>query len=172
MFKPSTFRRLRPLAACAVAGLIVSAAAVARTDTPAGAVPYPDGYRTWRHVKSEIVEPGHPQYASVGGLHHIYANDVAVAGYQAGRFADGAVIVFDVLEIASDPNTRVTSERARRSVWVMHKDAKRYAATGGWGFDVFKGDSTTERSFGANPGNACYACHAKAPAGVFSRYRP
>jgi hypothetical protein len=43
----------------------------------------------------------------------------------------------------------------------MHKDSRAYAATGGWGFEGFKGDSQTERLVTqANAASACYGCHA------------
>src|SRR5690606_37522469 len=61
-------------------------------------VPYPEGYRDWTHVKSMVIQPGHPLYESFGGIHHLYANDAAIKGYQSGKFPDGAVIIFDLLE--------------------------------------------------------------------------
>jgi len=137
----------------------------------ADAVPYPDGYRDWRHIKSMVIEPGHPLYASFGGIHHIYANKKAVQGYQSGRFADGAVIVFDLLEAKREGNAVI--EGPRKVVGVMHKNARRYAATGGWGFEGFAGDSKTERVVGANAKTACFDCHAgqKDTDSVFSRLR-
>jgi hypothetical protein len=56
----------------------------------------------------------------------------------------------------------------------MVKDARRYNATGGWGFEGFKGDSKTERAVGANAATACFQCHEpKKDAGyVFSTWRP
>ena len=33
-------------------------------------VPYPTGYRDWHHVKSMVIEQGHPLYAAFGGIHH------------------------------------------------------------------------------------------------------
>ncbi len=121
------------------------------------AVPYPQGYRQWHHVKSMVINPGHSLYASFGGIHHIYANDKAVAGYAAGKFADGSVLVFDLLTATSSDNT--VTEGARKVVGVMHKDSRKYAATGGWGFEGFKGDSKTERAVGANAATACFGCH-------------
>ncbi|MFZ5523531.1 MAG: cytochrome P460 family protein [Pseudomonadota bacterium] len=44
-------------------------------------------------------------------------------------------------------------------VGVMHKDSKRYAATGGWGFEGFKGDSRADRAVGSNAASACFGCH-------------
>lgn len=134
-------------------------------------VPYPEGYRAWTHVKSMLIEKGHPLYEAFGGIHHLYANKQALAGYRKGSFADGSVIVFDLLEAKSAENT--IQEGARKVVGVMRKDAKRYAATGGWGFEGFKGDSKTERAVGGNAAAACYACHTarKDHDFVFSSYR-
>ncbi|MDW8323205.1 MAG: cytochrome P460 family protein [Burkholderiales bacterium] len=137
----------------------------------AAEVPYPEGYRDWRHVKSMVIEEGHPLYASFGGIHHIYANKKALEGYRKGQFPDGAVIIFDLLEAKREGHAVV--EGARKVVGVMHKDARRYAATGGWGFEGFAGDSKTERVVKGNAKAACFDCHAaqKAADYVFSRLR-
>ena len=96
-------------------------------------VPYPEGYRAWHHVKSMVIEDGHPLFAAFGGIHHLYANAKAVQGYRSGSFPDGAVIVFDLLEAHAADNA--ITEGARKVVGVMHKDAKAYPTTGGWGFE-------------------------------------
>jgi hypothetical protein len=135
-------------------------------------VPYPANYRTWAHVKSMVIEPGHALHATFGGIHHLYGNEAAMKGYRSGKFPDGAVIVFDLLEAQSKDNA--VTEGARKVVGVMHRDARKYAATGGWGFEGFAGDSKTTRAAGANAATACFACH-QARAGhdyVFSSYRP
>jgi len=137
----------------------------------AAEVPYPEGYRNWRHVKSMVIEKGHPLYESFGGIHHIYANEKAVTGYRTGNWPDGAVIVFDLLEAVHDGNAVV--EGPRKVVGVMHRDAKRYKETGGWGFEGFKGDSKTDRAVGAQAVTACFNCHAgqKEKGYVFSAMR-
>jgi hypothetical protein len=121
-------------------------------------VPYPEGYRAWQHVKSMVIQPGHGLYDAFGGIHHLYANPKAMQVYRAGRFPDGSVIVFDLLEAPSAGGA--VTEGARKVVGVMHKDAKRHAGTGGWGFEGFKGDSRTERAVGANAQKVCFECHA------------
>ncbi len=146
--------------------------ALALAATPPPEVPYPTNYRDWTHVKSMVIEPGHALHASFGGIHHLYANEPAMRGYRTGRFPDGAVIVFDLLEAQSADNA--VTEGKRKVVGVMHRDAAKYASTGGWGFEGFVGDSTTQRAVGASAATACFACHqARKPNDyVFSAYRP
>ena len=149
--------------------LAVAATTVVVAAEPA--VPYPAGYRDWHHVKSMVIDKGHPLYGAFGGIHHLYANDKALKGYRTGRFPDGAVIIFDLLEAVHDGNA--VTEGARKVVGVMHKDARKFASTGGWGFEGFKGDSKTERAVGKNAATACFQCHTaqKSSDYVFSTFR-
>jgi hypothetical protein len=119
-------------------GVVAIGAALAAGDD---AVPYPEGYRSWRHVKSMVIQEGHPLHGAFGGIHHLYANAKAMQGYSTGRFTDGAVIVFDLLE-APGAGGAIT-EGKHKVLGVMHRDSRRYAATGGWGFEGFAGDSKT-----------------------------
>jgi hypothetical protein len=151
--------------------LLTLAAVTAAAATPAD-VPYPANYRDWTHVKSMVIEPGHALHASFGGIHHLYANEAAMKGYRTGKFPDGAVIVFDLLEAPAADHA--ITEGARKVVGVMHRDSRKFAATGGWGFEGFAGDSQTQRVVAANAATACFACHQsqRAQEYVFSRYRP
>ena len=137
----------------------------------AAPVPYPQGYRQWTHVKSMTINQGHALYEAFGGIHHLYANKMAEQGYKNGKFADGSVIAFDLLEAKVADNT--VQEGARKVLGVMHKDARKYKDTGGWGFEGFKGDSKTERAVGKNAAKACFQCHApqKNQDFVFSTFR-
>lgn len=134
-------------------------------------VPFPNGYRSWTHVKSMAILPGHPLHASFGGIHHLYANARALDGYRSGRFKDGSVIIFDLLEADSGGNA--LSEGSRKVLGVMHRDARKYAATGGWGFEGFVGGDPGRRAVGANAKDACFACHEpqKERDYVFSSWR-
>jgi len=134
-------------------------------------VPYPEGYRQWTHVESMAINQGHPLYDAFGGIHHLYANQRAMQGYKSGKFADGSVIIFDLLEAKAADNT--VQEGARKVLGVMHKDAKKYKSTGGWGYEGFKGDSKTERAVGKNAATACFQCHTaqKDKDYVFSAFR-
>jgi hypothetical protein len=120
-------------------------------------VPYPKDYRDWYHVKSMVIEDGHALFASFGGIHHIYANKKALEGYKSGRFPNGAVIVFDLLDAKRADNA--VTEGARKVAGVMHKDAKKFASTGGWGFEGFAGGDAAKRVVGNNSKGACFECH-------------
>jgi hypothetical protein len=135
------------------------------------AVAYPQGYRNWTHVKTMVIQQGHPLFEAFGGIHHIYANAKAMEGYRKGKFPDGSVIVFDLLDVKSGGGG--LEEGPRKVVGVMTKSAAKWKATGGWGFEGFKGNSKTERAVGANAKTACFDCHApqKDKDYVFSAWR-
>jgi Cytochrome P460 len=145
------------------------ASAYAQSVSP---VPYPEGYRGWTHVKSMIIEKGHSLFDAFGGIHHIYANPAAMRGYRGGKFPNGSVIAFDLLETTKTADNAIV-EGSRKVLGVMHKDSGKYKATGGWGFEGFKGDSKSERAVGAKMTEACFGCHAaqKSTDYVFSAYR-
>jgi hypothetical protein len=150
---------------------LITAVAILPARADDTAVPYPDGYRDWHHVKSMVIEEGHPLFSAFGGIHHIYANAAALTGYRSGKFPDGSVIVFDLLEAQSGDNS--VTEGPRKVVGVMHKDANKYAATGGWGYEGFAGGDRSKRAVGADAATACHACHQaqKATDYVFSAPR-
>lgn len=123
-------------------------------------VPYPEGYRSWFHVKSQIATKEHPRFAQIGGIHHIYANSAGLTGYQTGSFPDGSVLILDVFALEEEAGSLVEGER--RWLGVMHKDREKYKATGGWGFENFAGNSKTDREVAVNgPIEACVTCHNK-----------
>ncbi len=132
---------------------------------------YPSGYRQWTHVKTVHIRSGHPLHHLFGGVHHIYANKQAMEGYKRGKFGNGATLVLDLLE-ARDDGYSVT-EGARKLVAVMHKDAKKYPETGGWGFEAFRADNRKDRIVGKNAATACFECHSGRQKNdyVFSSYR-
>jgi hypothetical protein len=145
----------------AVTLLLASLGTLAAVRTPVqvpASVPYPEGYRTWAHVKSALISPAHANFAANGGFQHIYANSPAMAGYRTREFPDGSVIAFDWLEMRDNNGSFV--EGPRRQLDVMVKDAKAFASTGGWGFQRFVKDSKTELAATPTP-QQCFACHEK-----------
>lgn len=143
---------------------------VAAQDSGGAGIAFPQDYRSWTHVKSMIIQPGHPLADPFQGIHHVYANDIALKGYETGEFADGSILVFDLLKYVEAEDT--IQEDARVLVGVMKKSAADYATTDGWGYEGFAGDSKTERLV-TDRLSQCHGCHVgTADTGfVFSRLR-
>lgn len=131
--------------------LLVSAMAVASDE-----VPYPEGYRNWSHAKTMLIQPGHPLENPFQGIHHVYVNDAARRGLASGKYNNGAVFVFDLLNYIETEKT--VQEADRKLIGVMHKDNARYAKTGGWGFEAFAGNSNSDRIV-QDGGQGCFTCH-------------
>ncbi len=134
-------------------------------------IEYPHGYRDWTHIKSMVIQEGHPLHASFGGIHHIYANDKALQGYQQGNFPEGSIIIFDLLDTTLSDNA--ITESKRKVLGVMEKDSTRFKDTAGWGFEGFKEGDPTARAIGNNYKQACFACHTSQQNNdfVFSKWR-
>jgi hypothetical protein len=162
--------RMMPLAVLALL-LAIPAGPPDAQPRPA-AVKYPDGYRTWMHLKSmAITDRSHPLFEAFGGMHHVYVNERGrAAARSGGAYPDGSVLVFDLLEGRAESGA--ITEGPRKLIGVMVKDARAYPETGGWGFEAFKGDSRTERLV-TDAKTQCFACHqAQKPRDfTFSEYR-
>lgn len=132
-------------------------------------VPYPTGFLKWTHLK-QATQSAPVSANNKPRIYHIYANDIAVAGLRHNKqFADGSVLVVDFFETREEQGKLLETSRAQ--VAVMVKDSQRYAKTGGWGFEQFKGDSQTESMLKADGAARCYACHGqKEASGVFTTY--
>jgi len=138
---------------------------------PDATVPYPKGYRQWVHIGTTMVGPQSPFFASNGGIHHIYANEKALKGYETGTFPNGSIVVFDLLD--TKELNGATIEGPRKRIDVMVRDAQRFANTGGWGFERFLGDTETDPALTAEQRASCFSCHEKRKAQdyVFSKFR-
>jgi len=134
-------------------------------------VPFPKEFRTWAHVKSVLVGPQSTAFATEGGIHHIYANDKALEGYETGKFPDGSVIVYDLLETKEIAGN--TIEGQTRRVDVMVKQSERYHTTGGWEFLSFPQGNPRNGNLSSERKATCFACHAhrKDHDFVFSEFR-
>jgi hypothetical protein len=134
-------------------------------------VAFPDGYRQWDLIKTHLKGPNNPASPKYSGFNHIYANDKAIQGYKTNVWADGAVLVFDVHE--SVENKGDFSIGKRKFIDVMVRDSKKYASTGGWGFEEFGEGDKSKALLTGEEKTKCANCH-KARAGedmVFTEYK-
>jgi hypothetical protein len=154
-----------------ICGLLL-VSALLRADTTGLVVPFPAEYRMWAHVKSVLVGPASPAFKTEGGIHHIYANDVALKGYRTGSFPNGSIIVYDLLETNEVGGNTV--EGAPRRLDVMVKDSERFKDTDGWRFASFAKGDRTNGQLADDRQRTCLGCHAKRKDRdyVFSELRP
>ena len=170
-------RRIQLLAAIALCGAVAfNVTAFGQTGGPADpsyGVKLPAGYRDWRLISVAHEEGSFNSFAAVLG------NDIAVKAYRAGTlpFPDGAIVLaLHYKHASSAENDKVFGHPqsfvagAPTNVQFMVKDAKKYAATGGWAFAQFNdGKAVNPTSL-----SGCFACHKAESARdlVFTRYAP
>jgi hypothetical protein len=151
-----------------IAVLIVRFALSAQTKEASS---FPKEFRKWAHVKSVLVGPQSAAFATEGGIHHIYANEKALEGYDSGTFADGSVIVYDLLETKEVAGNII--EGQTRRVDVMVKESQLHASTTGWEFMSFAGNDQINGKLTATRQATCAECHSqrKDHDSVFSEFR-
>jgi hypothetical protein len=130
------------------------------------------GYETWQAIApSETPD----------SIKAILGNSVMIAAYTAGIPANGKPVpdgaMMAKIEWSKHPNDAspypVSVPDALKSVAFMVKDAKRFAASGGWGYAKFDYTAATDRFAPSGTGSACgYACHTRVKARdfVFTNY--
>ncbi len=160
-----------PLILAAI-GIVNQDAAAEDETSNLAKVDYPTDYRYWTHLKSMILLENHPIADTFGGLHHIYANDAALTAMTDGEpYPDGAVFVFDLMEVVTDDEETATTEGPRIRKDVMQKNEKLWSETGGWGYETFKGPDN--KRIITDPVASCHGCHASQENNdfVFSTFR-
>ncbi|HEY5870271.1 MAG TPA: cytochrome P460 family protein [Candidatus Tectomicrobia bacterium] len=134
----------------------------------------PPGYRDWR-----LISVAHEE-GDLNDLRAILGNDVAIEAYREGQlpFPDGTIIArlawsYDPSEenntVFGRPQSFVAGP-PKNGVQFMVKDAKKYAATGGWGFAHFNDGKPADEAVL----KTCFPCHQaiKERDLVFTRYAP
>jgi hypothetical protein len=157
-------------------GLLISVGALLGALAGDG-VPFPNGFRDWFFVNSLTATSDSALFGGVSGVHHIYVNKKGLATLKAGGpfpYPDGTVFADDVHDFSVKDNADL--EGAKKAVTVMVKDSKKYATTGGWGFQVWAGGDPSKPQLPdlAHSVTACFACHTpqKAQDYTFSTYIP
>jgi hypothetical protein len=117
-------------------------------------------YRQWTHVKSMVIfDPKHPLYNSFGGIHHIYVNGAGLKASQTGgRYPDGSQLVFVLYEAVNEQGAYVAGKKKVEAIMV--KNRRRFAETGGWGFQAFNPETRKPLVKNADVASACFNCHA------------
>jgi len=116
----------------------------------------PEGYKDWRVISSSHRTDNKTMRVIVG-------NDLAIQSARAGKtnpWPDGAILgklSWKEQIHPSWPTAIVPADFVQAEF--MIKDAKKYAATGGWGFARWRGMDQTPYGNDANFVQECFACH-------------
>ncbi|MGA2475379.1 MAG: cytochrome P460 family protein [Terriglobia bacterium] len=124
---------------------------------PAIAYPaFPNDPRHWRHVKTMVIFSSENKlFERFGGLHNVYVNDIGWPAFKNGKlYPDGSMLALELYDISSHGGA--IEPRGLKALYVMKKNGKLYPDTGGWGFEVFQGNTETPTLKDMKP---CFDCH-------------
>jgi len=132
----------------------------------------PADFQHWYLANSMLVTKEPNKTGLITGVHLIHVNRVGFDRFKRGGSApypDGTMFVDDVREFSLDDGAY--QQGARKVVTVMVKDSKKYAATGGWGFQAWPGGDPA-KPIVDDPVKKCFTCHMSQKANdyVFSTY--
>ena len=132
----------------------------------------PEGYRNWFHVNTMVVDKASPLFDGLGGMHNVHVNKAGEAALKkGGPYPNGTMFVTDLHNFSVVDGSYVMGDL--KGVAVMVKDAKKYASTGGWGFQFFAGGDPN-KPIVTDATKQCFECHQpkKSQDYVYSTYIP
>ena len=95
----------------------------------------PASFRNWYHVNTMVIDKGSPLFEAMGGMHNVYINSTGETALKKGEpYPDKTVLLVDLHEFTIADGAYV--EGPRKATAIMLKDKKKYATTGGWGFQA------------------------------------
>jgi hypothetical protein len=117
---------------------------------------YPNDPRGWRHVKTMVIfSKENKLFDRFGGLHNVYVNAIGWPALKNGKlYPDGSMLALELYDTGTYMGA--IEPRGLKAMYVMKKNAKLYANTGGWGFEVFKGNDETPT---LKDMKECFDCH-------------
>jgi hypothetical protein len=117
---------------------------------------YPNDPRGWRHVKTMVIfSKDNKLFDRFGGLHNVYVNAIGWPAMKNGKlYPDGSMLALELYDISTYGGA--IEHRDRKGLFLMKKNAKLYADTGGWGFEYFRGNDETPT---LKSMKECFDCH-------------
>lgn len=142
--------------AALVAIVITGGRLFAGTDT---GIPIPVDFQHGYLANSMLVTKEPNKTGLVPGNHLVYVNRIGFGRLKrggSGAYPDGTIFTDDVRDFSVDDG--VYHQGGRKFLTVMVKDSKKYASTGGWGFQAWLGGDPTKPIVN-DPEKQCFACH-------------
>jgi hypothetical protein len=144
------------ITAALLATLLTGRAPFAGTE---GGVEIPTDFQHEYLANSMLVTKEPNNTGLITGVHLVYLNRIGFGRLKRGgamAFPDGTIFADDVREFSL--NDGVYHQGGRKFLTVMVKDSKKYASTGGWGFQAWLGGDPTKPVVN-DPAKQCFACH-------------
>src|SRR5258706_7256179 len=136
----------------AVVGVITAIAAES-----AETLKLPASFRHWYHVNTMVIDKGSPLFEAMGGMHNVYINSTGETALKKGAaYPDKTVLLVDLHEFTISDGSYL--EGPRKATAIMLKDKKKYASTGGWGFQAWAGGDP-KKPLVTDPTKQCFECH-------------
>jgi hypothetical protein len=132
----------------------------------------PASHSHWYHVNTMVVDKASPLFEVGGGMHNVYINAAGEGALRkGGPYPDRTTFVSDVREFTVSDGAYV--EGPRKVTAMMLKDKKKYASTGGWGFQAWAGGDP-RKPVVTDATKQCFECHQlkKDQDYVYSTYIP
>src|ERR1700722_13009307 len=139
-----------------VAALVATGTLFARTDD---GLKIPADFQHGYLANGMLVTKEANKTGVKAGLHLIYANPVGLDRLKHGGatpYPDGTVFVDDVRLFSEDDGAY--QQGGHKFITVMVKDSKKYASTGGWGFQAWLGGDPTKPIVDDSV-KQCFSCH-------------
>jgi hypothetical protein len=132
----------------------------------------PVGYRNWFHVNTMVIDKASPLFDPLGGMHNVHVNSVGEPALRkGGPYPNGTMFLTDLHDFSVADGAYV--EGPLKGLALMVKDSKKYASTGGWGFQLWLGGDR-KKPVVTDAAKQCFGCHQpkKNQDYVFSTYIP
>jgi hypothetical protein len=145
--------RVFRLLAAAVGTLAIMSASADSADD----LTVPASFRDWYHVNTMVIAKDSPLFEAMGGMHNVYVNSTGeTALKQGGPYPDDTVFLLDLHEFTISDGSYV--EGPRSATAIMLKDKKKYALTGGWGWQAWAGGDPA-KPIVTDATKQCFECH-------------
>jgi hypothetical protein len=137
------------------------------------ALKIPGDFKHWYLVHSNLITKDDNKFGLFPGVHLIYVNATGFDRLKRGGstpYPDGTMFADDVRDFSAEDGNYLEGT-ARKAITLMVKDSKKYASTGGWGFQAWAGGDPT-KPIATDSVKQCFNCHVpqKAQDYTFSKY--
>jgi Cytochrome P460 len=137
------------------------------------ALKVPGDFKHGYLVHSTLITKDDNKLGLIAGVHLIYVNATGLDRLKRGGstpYPDGTMFTDDVRDFSAVDGVYLQGA-TRKAITLMVKDSKKYASTGGWGFQAWAGGDST-KPIATDPVKQCFNCHLpqKAQDFTYSKY--